>query len=296
MSTKQMEANRQNARKSTGPRTPAGRARSRMNALKHGIRSKGVLVQGLHYRENSRELDALYERFRQEMDPQGPVEEMLVDQIVTAHWRWRRALAAESGEIALSVDDEQKRHDRPVRRDEQWRRWEASDDVLGSMENSLLGCSVLEAWLCKFRAEVERAGEITATAVQEAERWFRDRPNHLTRALEALRLELLENPEGLAEAAWRERNQQRMRAFLDGRLAGVARLRLIRLEEEEQEEATRQAAALLPRPAVLDKILRYETALERQLFRAMNQLERLQRRRQGEEVPAAWTMEVSARA
>ena len=35
-------------------------------------------------------------------NPVGPVEEMLVNQIVTAQWRLRRALRAETGEIALS--------------------------------------------------------------------------------------------------------------------------------------------------------------------------------------------------
>lgn len=46
---------------------------------------------------------------------------------------------------------------------------------------------------------------------------------------------------------------------------------------------------------VLDKIMRYETKLERQQFRAMNQLERVQRLRQGEAVPPPLTLEVSER-
>jgi len=45
---------------------------------------------------------------------------------------------------------------------------------------------------------------------------------------------------------------------------------------EEQEEMEEQAAAMLPPDATPDKIPPYETALERQLYRAMNQLERLQ--------------------
>jgi len=47
---------------------------------------------------------------------------------------------------------------------------------------------------------------------------------------------------------------------------------------------------------VLERILRYETTLQRQLYRAMSQLERLQRMRQGEAVPAPMVMEVSEKA
>jgi len=53
---------------------------------------------------------------------------------------------------------------------------------------------------------------------------------------------------------------------------------------------------VLPSADVLDKILRYETKLERQMFRAMAQLERLQRIRQGEAVPAPLAVEVSERS
>jgi len=66
-------------------------------------------------------------------------------------------------------------------------------------------------------------------------------------------------------------------------------------EREEKAEEARQAADVLPSSDVLDKILRYETALDRQLSRAMHQLERLQRMRKGEFVPATVTMEVSQR-
>jgi hypothetical protein len=57
---------------------------------------------------------------------------------------------------------------------------------------------------------------------------------------------------------------------------------------EEQQEQARQAATVLPSPEVLNKIMRYETTLERQLHRAMNSLERLRRRRLSEAVPPRW--------
>jgi CRISPR/Cas system-associated endonuclease Cas1 len=92
--------------------------------------------------------------------------------------------------------------------------------------------------------------------------------------------------------------EKQLRAVV-GRIEG--RLNLYRMligeceEREENEEAARQAAQILPSPVVLDKILRYEATVERQLYRAMNQLERLQRRRNGEQVPPPLTVDVSRR-
>jgi hypothetical protein len=302
MSLKQLAANRANAQKSTGPKTPEGRAVSKMNALKHGISSKEMLVRGLKLKENSRELDELYERFWQELDPVGPVEEMLVDQIVTAHWRLRRALRAESGEIALSL-----RGGPPNRRHKpnpqlQWVEWLAFGDPIPKMEDSAEGNGVLQTLIEEVRTSVEEQGELTDAAIEKFRSCFGGEQNSLTRRLEGLRLELQENPEGLDVATLRERNKHRALAFLDEKLRGIS----IRQADEAKwqtsyqkwrtnAEEARQAAAVLPAPEVLEKILRYETKLERQMYRAMTQLERIQRMRQGEAVPPPITMEVPER-
>jgi hypothetical protein len=44
ISARKLAANQQNARRSTGPRTPEGKARVRHNALKHGLLAKEVIV------------------------------------------------------------------------------------------------------------------------------------------------------------------------------------------------------------------------------------------------------------
>ena len=85
-SDKQIEANRRNARKSTGPRTQEGKARVGNNAVKHGLLSHDVLVPG----EDREALRELSERLREELEPVGELEDMLVDRIVAAHWRLRR--------------------------------------------------------------------------------------------------------------------------------------------------------------------------------------------------------------
>jgi hypothetical protein len=266
-----------------------------MNALKHGLWSREVLVRGLNLKENSGEWDALCQRFWQDLKPVGPVEEMLVNQIVTAHWRWRRALRAESGEIALSVDQGHWTRSRPQMELRQ-SYWESFDDPIASMEESLWGIRVLERFLGDVQTAVEETGELGKAAIQKFERCFGGKPNRLTRALQELRLTLQDNPEGLKAAALRERNKQKALAWLKKELGMLWWTKVACQKREAGEEAARQAAAGLPAPEVLDKIMRYETKLERQMYRAMAQLERIQRMRQGEAVPPPMTMEVAERA
>ena len=59
-SDKQARANRQNALKSTGPKTPEGKDAVRLNALKHGLRSEEILLPG----EDEEALMELGERLR----------------------------------------------------------------------------------------------------------------------------------------------------------------------------------------------------------------------------------------
>ena len=293
MSLKQIAANRRNAQKSTGPQTPAGRAISKMNAVKHGILSKEVLVRGMYIKENGREFDALHQRFWEERMPVGPMEEMLVDQIVTTHWRLRRALKAESGEIALSVDNGhwERKHQHPALT---CVLWESFGDPVSSMRNSAFGNRFLENQLEKVRDSVEKEGELTETAIQSVK--YNGKPYSLTKCLEELRSQLQQNPEGLEATALRAKQKEQALAYLNKELALISWSKSKCEEREEKEEEAHQAAAVLPSPEVLDKIMRYVTKLERQLYRAMNQLERLQRMRQGETIPPPLTMEVSERS
>jgi len=289
MSLQQLDANRRNAQKSTGPKTPQGRAISKMNALKHAILSKEVLVCGLNIQECSQELSALHKRFWQELNPAGPVEEMLVDQIVTTHWRLRRALRAESGEIALSVDEGQWKRSRPNPH-LQWMQWEVWGDPVPAMKDSTRGNSILAVWLRQVRARVVQEGELTEDATKIP---LDGKPNMLSQGLEELRLRLSQNSDGPDPASRREENKKQALTFIDRELRMLEWRKVDCLNREAADEEAQQAAAVLPAMPVLEKILRYETKLERQMYRAMSQLERLQRMRRGEAVPPPLTMEVS---
>ncbi len=89
----QIEANRNNSRKSTGPKTPAGKAKSRMNALKLGLFSQAALLPG----EDPKPLARLHRELVAQYQPEGPGEHQLVDEIAAAKWRLLRCSKVESG-------------------------------------------------------------------------------------------------------------------------------------------------------------------------------------------------------
>lgn len=89
---KQIVANRQNALKSTGPRTQEGKELTRRNSIKHGLLSKDLIIR----EENSRDLHALMEDLFTTLQPQGKIEEVLTEKIGTTLWRLQRLISAES--------------------------------------------------------------------------------------------------------------------------------------------------------------------------------------------------------
>jgi hypothetical protein len=98
-SEKQIQANRRNAQRSTGPNTPEGKDAVRLNANKHGLRSQEVLLPG----EDEEALKELDENLRAELQPVGEHENLLVDGIVAAHWRLRRLRRVEAGIFAWEL-------------------------------------------------------------------------------------------------------------------------------------------------------------------------------------------------
>src|SRR5262249_35527489 len=88
-----------NARRSTGPRTPSGKAAVAQNALKHGLLARAVLLPD-DGAASARALAGLATSLYTELKPEGPVEHALVDRIVASLWRLRRVTEVESGMFA----------------------------------------------------------------------------------------------------------------------------------------------------------------------------------------------------
>ncbi len=92
-SLKQIEANRRNALKSTGPRTAEGKLRSRQNAVRHGLTAQTVITA----LENA----ADYERFElsivADYQPHSAIQRELVVRLASVLWRLRRSTLIETG-------------------------------------------------------------------------------------------------------------------------------------------------------------------------------------------------------
>jgi hypothetical protein len=83
----QIQANRSNAEKSTGPRTPEGKEKASQNSLKHGLFAREGVIRG----EDPEEYEIHREMLLDQLDPVGPLEAILAARIVDLSWRLGRA-------------------------------------------------------------------------------------------------------------------------------------------------------------------------------------------------------------
>jgi len=98
-SEKKIEANRQNAQKSTGPKTDAGKKTSSQNAVTHGLHATDIVINSPHLKESRTDYDQLIESLIDELKPKGVFQEHLVLKIANCIWRYRRAINAETAAV-----------------------------------------------------------------------------------------------------------------------------------------------------------------------------------------------------
>jgi len=101
---RQIAANRKNAMWSTGPRTEAGKGRSRRNAFRHGLTAETVV----DVLEDPKAYKALQRKIFADYRPGSNFELELVARLVSLLWRLRRAVAIESGLISIEAKTPQK--------------------------------------------------------------------------------------------------------------------------------------------------------------------------------------------
>ena len=85
-SKKQLEANKANAKRSTGPKSQLGKTRSRLNSWKHGLTAETLIIGG----EDEARFKELRAELMQQHDPQSALEAELVERLAGILWRLRR--------------------------------------------------------------------------------------------------------------------------------------------------------------------------------------------------------------
>jgi hypothetical protein len=99
-SFRQIEANRRNARKSTGPLTEEGKQRSRCNAVRHGLTAETVIGA----LEDAEDYKAFEAAITADYNAQSAVERELVLRLASLLWRLRRATTMETGLFEIQAD------------------------------------------------------------------------------------------------------------------------------------------------------------------------------------------------
>jgi hypothetical protein len=92
MAQERAEANRINAQRSSGPRTELGKSRSKMNALKHGLSAKKIVIGD----EDPKDFEELHAALERDFQPETALESELVEQLAGSLWRLRRVPAIEA--------------------------------------------------------------------------------------------------------------------------------------------------------------------------------------------------------
>ena len=144
----QRKANRQNAKKSTGPRTEEGKQRSSQNGLKHGLLARDAVMAD----EDPAEFDRQLQLLEENIFPKNAIEFALVRQIADAEWRIRRVARIEAGLLTHQ-------HAYTNRDTRKW----APDTILPGRdgENQLLGKSMADrtqalANLARYQTHMSR--------------------------------------------------------------------------------------------------------------------------------------------
>ncbi len=96
------QTNRENAQKSTGPKTEEGKRRSSLNGIRHGLTGQVIVLPT----EDLAEFERFAGTFWHDYKPQGALESQLVQMVSDIAWRINHASAVEKVRISLTIDDE----------------------------------------------------------------------------------------------------------------------------------------------------------------------------------------------
>jgi hypothetical protein len=292
ISEKRIRANRANSVQSTGPKTDTGKRRAARNATRHGLLTREIVC--VHLGESEKEFGQLLNDLCDEYRPVGPTEQMLVEKIAACWWRLVRVRRAERGALVKEVNAV---YDRSRQMRDQFTsdlfRWTLmrvevvcgtfdqrvalveramrNEEVIRNLGRTPEGIDFLVTVVRTIREEIDEKGSLSI-----------EHRDLLCDCLGRQWLTSMPPTDASNRAIFDETEKNELLAMLDGQISSLESLRhqtAIRKKGESQAAAGR---INLPSTEESEKLIRYETHLDRMLYRAMDQLERHQRRRLGE--------------
>ncbi len=102
---KQIKANRENTKQSTGPTTELGKEIASRNSTTFGLYSNKLIINSNYHTENKVDYDLLIEDLRSELNPQSFFQEYLIKKIANCLWRTQRAAFAETAHINKQLNN-----------------------------------------------------------------------------------------------------------------------------------------------------------------------------------------------
>ena len=295
-----IRANKRNSLKSTGPKSKKGKGIVKWNAMKHGLLSKEIVIDAGCGEEDEKEFNTLQSQLHEELKPVGIVEEMLVEKIAVCYWRLRRVIRCEIGEIRKQLDTacwdivfkraDEHLHDR---------KYIIFDDSKEKLRRSSMGLQYLIGILKDVRSEIEEDGHFCQeTRKMILDNFYTEKGspafmilffNHMVTDGQRLSEE---DPEKFGESIDPKKAKAIMLKTIDDEVKTMEKFKK-KFEEFEGWQSNANCLSLhLPDKVVLDKTLRYETTIERQFYRALHELIRLQSARLGGNPPAPLAIDV----
>jgi hypothetical protein len=278
ISQRKLDANRRNALKSTGPLSEEGLKISSMNALRHGLLAREVVIKLGDYQEDQTEFLELLDSVWNRHQPVGAEEEFEVQTIAACYWwkaRYARYLNAMTRKRTLGMRRREAR--RLDDRFEEVHRFTRS-----LLEQSARGLEHVIAVMEDVKEQLQDQEKILTGDVpaelQESLQWLLDRyPEDFVPADEVASKEvtmLTGKPAVLVDRAY----LQQVTAAIDQHLSRLAMLRRDAAHFEELELLAKIEVAALPTKG-LDHGARYAAAKDRELDGSQKRLDVLQQRR-----------------
>lgn len=249
-SKKQIAANQRNSAKSTGPVTPKGKKRSRMNRLTHGLRARDVVLTSGRGAENPADFKKLLETLLADFRPSSALEQGLVEKLAACLWRSRRAHRFELNTLLNA--------DLPDEREEEIRReisekngfLAANQESLRFLKNFAKAVPVKPDW-----ADAALSAALRKVVIKAAQHmglpWANVDPSEL---LTQVREQMNESTDEIRNSSRRLHHE------------------ISALEDELLSRDETAAFGVIPDPQSVATLMRYESANDRQLHRLIYQL------------------------